>query len=278
MSSGLIYLRNRYYDPSIGRFITEDPARDGLNWYVYCANNPINFIDPLGLVLTPEEAAALSDHIYQDIPLSDPNDPEGNRALRTVSGWRLTSVWTGSESMKMGFYIRDTDDWRNPTEYVVVFRGSIIEWNMETADVWKNNIEQAISSKSADMWEAIGFSKEFVARVGDIEVTFVGHSKGGAEALAAAVANDKNAIVFNPAKPNLQDYNLSADNYNGNATSYVVRGEILNNLFGEPGVGQVEYLDQQYKTPWYFMGDTRKIANAVNSIRNHLMDAVLLGI
>ena len=33
--TGLIYLRARYYDSSIGRFITEDPAKDGLNWYVY---------------------------------------------------------------------------------------------------------------------------------------------------------------------------------------------------------------------------------------------------
>ena len=50
--SGLIYLRNRYYDPSIGRFITEDPIRDGLNWYVYCENNPIKYVDPLGLAVT----------------------------------------------------------------------------------------------------------------------------------------------------------------------------------------------------------------------------------
>lgn len=47
--TGLIYLRNRYYDSSIGRFITEDPAKDGENWYVYCGNNPVNLIDPLGL-------------------------------------------------------------------------------------------------------------------------------------------------------------------------------------------------------------------------------------
>ena len=47
--TGLIYLRNRYYDPAIGRFITEDPAKDGLNWYAYCGNNPINCVDPLGL-------------------------------------------------------------------------------------------------------------------------------------------------------------------------------------------------------------------------------------
>ena len=47
--SGLYYLRARYYDPEIGRFLTEDPVHDGINWYVYCGNNPVNFIDPSGL-------------------------------------------------------------------------------------------------------------------------------------------------------------------------------------------------------------------------------------
>ena len=47
--TGLIYLRNRYYSPSIGRFITEDPIKDGFNWYVYCGNNPVMFVDFWGL-------------------------------------------------------------------------------------------------------------------------------------------------------------------------------------------------------------------------------------
>jgi len=47
--TGFIYLRNRYYDPSTGRFINEDPIKDGLNWYVYCSNNPIRYVDPSGM-------------------------------------------------------------------------------------------------------------------------------------------------------------------------------------------------------------------------------------
>ena len=59
---GAIYLRARTYDPSTGRFTTEDPAKDGLNWYVYCYNNPVRFIDSNGMVAyehfdSPDEAA-----------------------------------------------------------------------------------------------------------------------------------------------------------------------------------------------------------------------------
>ncbi len=45
----LVYLRNRYYDPEMHRFITEDPAKDGVNWYAYCNGNPVMFTDPWGL-------------------------------------------------------------------------------------------------------------------------------------------------------------------------------------------------------------------------------------
>jgi len=47
--TGYIYLRARYYDSANGRFISEDPIRDGLHWYVYCASNPVAFTDPTGL-------------------------------------------------------------------------------------------------------------------------------------------------------------------------------------------------------------------------------------
>ena len=49
--TNLYYYRARYYDPSIGRFITRDPIGfDGgdYNLYAYVENNSVNLVDPMG--------------------------------------------------------------------------------------------------------------------------------------------------------------------------------------------------------------------------------------
>jgi RHS repeat-associated protein len=49
--TGLYYYRARHYDPISGRFVQTDPigTTGGLNFYAYVGNNPVSFIDPLGL-------------------------------------------------------------------------------------------------------------------------------------------------------------------------------------------------------------------------------------
>ena len=43
------YLRARFYNPVIGRFLNEDTYYgDGLNLYTYCHNNPVEYVDPSG--------------------------------------------------------------------------------------------------------------------------------------------------------------------------------------------------------------------------------------
>ncbi len=50
--TGLHYNYHRYYDPNTGRYLTPDPiglAGMDPNLYGYVLNNPVNFVDPLGL-------------------------------------------------------------------------------------------------------------------------------------------------------------------------------------------------------------------------------------
>jgi RHS repeat-associated protein len=45
---GLTYMRARWYEPTTGRFISEDTARDGQNWFVYCTSDPVGAFDISG--------------------------------------------------------------------------------------------------------------------------------------------------------------------------------------------------------------------------------------
>jgi hypothetical protein len=49
---GLYYHRARYYDPRLGRVISEDPIgfAGGVDFYGYVGNDPVGSRDPLGLV------------------------------------------------------------------------------------------------------------------------------------------------------------------------------------------------------------------------------------
>ena len=59
MESGLYYVSSRYYDPEVDRWISPEPnvyegefdentGLIGYNVYAYCANNPVNNLDPAG--------------------------------------------------------------------------------------------------------------------------------------------------------------------------------------------------------------------------------------
>jgi RHS repeat-associated protein len=91
--NGFYYMQARYYDPSVGRFISEDPIGfegGDANLMVYARNNPITFYDPNGL--DPRGLPNPYDPRYSP-PLDNPvlrchvathNDPVAN--LKAVAG------------------------------------------------------------------------------------------------------------------------------------------------------------------------------------------------
>ena len=54
-ASGLYYAGVRYYDPSLGRFLSDDPV-PSTNPYPYAINDPVNFVDLLGMQAAGEYA------------------------------------------------------------------------------------------------------------------------------------------------------------------------------------------------------------------------------
>jgi RHS repeat-associated protein len=66
-AAGLYYYRARYYDPALGRFISQDPiqfAAGDSNLYRYVSNSPLNATDPLGLAEVTEYALILALIVY----------------------------------------------------------------------------------------------------------------------------------------------------------------------------------------------------------------------
>ncbi|MBM3150310.1 MAG: RHS repeat-associated core domain-containing protein, partial [Chloroflexi bacterium] len=106
--TGLLYLRARYYDPSVGRFISKDrlPGRPtdsrSLNQFVYARNNPVNLTDLSGLEAT-----------------RDDNDREDYKALAEVG---LDLVLKSAEKLGKGVeafnVFKDTWDLLHTKQYL----------------------------------------------------------------------------------------------------------------------------------------------------------------
>ena len=91
-NAGVIYCRNRWYHPRLGRWISRDPAgyNGGPNLYEYCKGNPIGLVDPLGLMDRPANPAG---HKYGS---------EAEAAVAALQYWYPRSQQQGRE---IGGYI-----------------------------------------------------------------------------------------------------------------------------------------------------------------------------
>jgi len=93
--TNLYYYRARYYDPEIGRFISEDPLgfKAGVNFYAYVGNNPVNFNDPSGLEPGDVYAFEPSNFIGEAIALVDP--PYSHIAYEILGGRLIEATRAG---------------------------------------------------------------------------------------------------------------------------------------------------------------------------------------
>jgi len=238
--------------------MSEDPTRDGLNWYAYCNGNPMAFVDPSGMAPTAEEGAVIAKHVY-----NDPDDP-----VKLIGGWEHVKDYSPMlVNLKIGVYQRKKAD--GSIEYVLANKGT------DGIGDAIEDVEQYMGTSTV-VENSIAYAKAFIAEHPNSEVSFVGHSKGGLEAAANAIATNKNAYLYNPMMLNYSRYFLgfALNIYTAEMKSYVVEGEILNKLFGD--IIDREDKFEHIPLPTQYNIDTGGIFDNINNmINNHSINSVI---
>ncbi len=109
MSSSLIFLRARYFDPATGRFISKDPfpgyadSPQTLNAYSYVSNNSINLVDPGGY--GPDDESCMAGGIGCGPDVTDWFEVELN-------------YWQGRAQREMAPYRQSACQARNPEQTI----------------------------------------------------------------------------------------------------------------------------------------------------------------
>ena len=96
-ATGLIDFGYRDYDPSLVRFTTSDPIRDGTNWYAYARNDPVNMVDLWGL--SPSDALA-TEKSWEGFLEVKPRDPDEVVHIKKL---RLFRVYCGKQAEMLRF-------------------------------------------------------------------------------------------------------------------------------------------------------------------------------
>jgi RHS repeat-associated protein len=85
--TGLIYYGFRFYGPEIGRWTTRDPLGEagGMNLYAFVGNNPVNWVDPYGLINWKKlHHTSFVINLTSETVLVSGNDPDSGKQLQWV--------------------------------------------------------------------------------------------------------------------------------------------------------------------------------------------------
>ena len=126
--TGLQLLGHRYYDPSAGRFLTRDPIGSGRNWYTYCDDNRLRWVDedgqdpcPPGQIYPPFPlpGAPGSKWVWVPNPKHDPTRP-------TTDPGNRPGKWVPNPPVKGGKGGQPSTSWDDQTG-----RGGMSHWDLD---------------------------------------------------------------------------------------------------------------------------------------------------
>jgi RHS repeat-associated protein len=233
----------RQYDAALGQFTTMDPLCEKyyhISPYAYCMGNPVKLIDSDGKRPKAYEAALMAAYVYG-------GNVKHYRDLLRQASWEVSSFPTSIQTNYTKFYQNGLQSVlfertkNGVTEYAYVYAGT------NSAEDWVEDFIQ-IAGIAPQYHTAIKNARTLSNELENNELTFVGHSLGGGEAIASSMATGRAAITFNPAavslltkyteglekKPDVVNYRAIGEKIGiGNIR---IGGDVLNNLQEKVGL------------------------------------------
>ena len=124
--TGFYYYRARYYDPTVGRFLSEDPIHfgGGADFYAYVFNSPLSLIDPFGLCGKCQQGENGSgttvtenpDHTFTLVRTDSISSSTSENGSTTISRYDMVTTVTANS---LGDFTSATQQVQNPVTIVV---------------------------------------------------------------------------------------------------------------------------------------------------------------
>jgi hypothetical protein len=173
----------RYYRPGLQRFISEDPigfAAGDVNLYAYGANNPLRFVDSLGL-----DKQAAEEPCRLDMPLT--------------AGWRLPDYLSLNVNFPIPWLSARTDDWVGRTFQFALDREGRLYGGLGP-QVGKSRFRASASLTAGLLLQKHKPSKERLEAfmTGHSFNLGVGHGLGGQVTMVLGVCSALEAGLFTP--------------------------------------------------------------------------------
>ena len=159
-ANGLLYMRARYYNPYLCRFINPDPTgfSGGLNWFAYANGDPVSLIDPFGLGAVEGWGGATATWINRNVV----------NGLNSVS-----TSWTA-------------------INFVAYMEASIIGGMADMLRVGQGTADATYNAQSG--WDvAIGVSQD-IQRAAGISTLLIGGLQGAIEDVGVTAAEETGAF------------------------------------------------------------------------------------